>query len=258
MQPTNGLTRRDLLAGAASAAALTALPASAQLASEQPTTATQPASAAEQADRERRMAWWHAARFGMFIHWGLYSIIGRHEWVMENEGIPGGYHDVDDNWKSPRTVIRNLITCAHGGGNYLLNIGPKPDGSIPEESVRILTEVGRWMQRNGGTIYDTQPAQPSRSHTASFTRNGDTLFAHFYWWPHEVAAICGMRVKVKSARMFATGQPLKFEQDPYRVRITGLPHDPPDSPVTTIALECDAEPVQDNIFVRREKPRMGV
>src|SRR5260370_30161775 len=45
-------------------------------------------SAAAQADRARRMQWWHQARFGMFIHWGLYSILGRHEWVMENEGIP--------------------------------------------------------------------------------------------------------------------------------------------------------------------------
>src|SRR5713226_437285 len=40
------------------------------------------------ADRARRMQWWHAAKFGMFIHWGLYSTLGRHEWVMENEGIP--------------------------------------------------------------------------------------------------------------------------------------------------------------------------
>ena len=40
------------------------------------------------ADRERRMKWWHEARFGMFIHWGLYSVLGRHEWAMEQEGIP--------------------------------------------------------------------------------------------------------------------------------------------------------------------------
>src|SRR5258708_21363015 len=39
-------------------------------------------------DRQRRMKWWHDAKFGMFIHWGLYSTLGRHEWVMENEGIP--------------------------------------------------------------------------------------------------------------------------------------------------------------------------
>ena len=40
------------------------------------------------ATRAQRMAWWHAARFGMFIHWGLYSVIGQHEWGMEMEGIP--------------------------------------------------------------------------------------------------------------------------------------------------------------------------
>src|SRR5712691_11545881 len=50
-----------------------------------------------------------------------------------------GYQHADDDWKSPKTVVRNLITCARDGGNYLLNIGPKPDGSIPEDSVRILT-----------------------------------------------------------------------------------------------------------------------
>src|SRR5438128_6824291 len=42
----------------------------------------------EKSDRARRMQWWHEAKFGMFIHWGLYSVLGRHEWVMENEGIP--------------------------------------------------------------------------------------------------------------------------------------------------------------------------
>jgi len=47
-----------------------------------------------------------------------------------------GYQKADDNWKTPRTVIRNLITCARDGGNYLLNIGPQPDGSIPPESER--------------------------------------------------------------------------------------------------------------------------
>jgi len=40
------------------------------------------------ADRARRMQWWHEATFGMFIHWGLYSLIGHHEWAMEKEGIP--------------------------------------------------------------------------------------------------------------------------------------------------------------------------
>jgi alpha-L-fucosidase len=108
----------------------------------------------------------------MFIHWGLYSLIGRHEWAMEMEGIPipqyemlakhftlndsWGYHKADDNWKTPKTIVNNLITCAHGGGNYLLNIGPKPDGSIPEESVAILQAVGKRTGPNATAIYGTE------------------------------------------------------------------------------------------------------
>ena len=66
-----------------------------------------------------------------------------------------GYHKADSNWKTPATVVNNLINCAHGGGNYLLNIGPKPDGSIPQESIDILQSVGKWTHQNGEAIYGT-------------------------------------------------------------------------------------------------------
>ncbi len=84
--------------------------------------------------------------------------------------------------------MRNLVTCARDGGNYLLNIGPKPDGSIPEESVRILTAVGKWMDRNGESIYDTETCQPRRSNYAGFTRKGNTLYMHVHFWPGETVA----------------------------------------------------------------------
>src|SRR5436305_1865074 len=81
-----------------------------------------------------------------------------------------GFQRADDNWKTPRTVIRNLITCARDGGNYLLNIGPAPDGSIPPESERILREVGAWMQTGGATIYSAEPCKVTRANYANFTR----------------------------------------------------------------------------------------
>jgi alpha-L-fucosidase len=56
--------------------------------------------------------------------------------------------------------------------------------------------------------------------------------------------------KVKSARLLSTGRPVAFEQDEYRVRFTGLPAKAPDTPITTIAIECDGEPRQDQYFVR--------
>ncbi len=169
-----------------------------------------------------------------------------------------GYQRADDNWKSAKTVIRNLISCVRDGGNYLLNIGPRPDGSIPEESIAVLTEVGRWMETNGDTIYKSDIAQPRRSAYASFTRTGNTLYMHVHNWPGEDVSITGLKTKAKSARLLKTGESVALSQDPYRLHLTGLPIDAPDSPVTTIAIECEQEPTQDNIFVRENKPRDGV
>ena len=83
-----------------------------------------------------------------------------------------GYQKADDDWKTPKTIVRNLITCARDSGNYLLNIGPKADGSIPEESVRILTAVGKWMDRNGQVHLPDRavPAAPLRTTPASRAR----------------------------------------------------------------------------------------
>jgi alpha-L-fucosidase len=169
-----------------------------------------------------------------------------------------GFQRADDNWKSSKTIVRNLLSCAHDGGNYLLNIGPKPDGGIPEESIRVLSEVGQWMAQNGDSIYKAEICQPASSNYASFTRIGNTLFMHVHFWPGNDVAISGLMVKVKSARLVKTNQQLTFSQDPYRVHITGLPVDAPDTPVTTIAIECDGEPRQDTEFVRKEKPRGSV
>jgi alpha-L-fucosidase len=169
-----------------------------------------------------------------------------------------GYHRADDNWKSSKTVIRNLISCARDGGNYLLNIGPKQDGSIPEDSGRVLTEVGEWMKVNGHTIYESDLCQVRRSNYASFTRIGNTLYMHVHFWPGEYVAISGLKTKVRSAKLVKTGAALKFMQDDFRVRVLDLPMKAPDFPVTTIALECDSEPTQDTDYVRINKPRMGV
>jgi alpha-L-fucosidase len=167
-----------------------------------------------------------------------------------------GYQKTDDDWKTPKTVVRNLITCSRDTGNYLLIIGPKADGSIPDESIKIMTSVGKWMDRNGASIYDTDPCQPRRSNYASFTRKGNTLYMHVYFWPGSTAVIGGLMSQVKSAKMLATGQDVKFEQEKFRVRFLNLPEHAPDDPVTTIAIECDSEPKQDTDFVRRERPRV--
>jgi alpha-L-fucosidase len=169
-----------------------------------------------------------------------------------------GYQRADDNWKTSKTVVRNLIECAGSGGNYLLNIGPKPDGSIPEESVRVLTETGQWMARNGETIYTSDACDTGWENYMSFTCKGNTLYMHVYFWPGEYVAFSGLMTKVKSARLLKTGQNVAFEQGPFRVKFTGLPAEAPDQPVTTFAIECESTPKRDSDYVRRERPRLGV
>ena len=169
-----------------------------------------------------------------------------------------GYQAADDNYKSARTIIRNLISCNRDGGNYLLNIGPRGDGSVPQPEVDVLTEVGRWLNTNGHAVIGTDQCQPRRSQYASFTRSGNTLYMHVHFWPGEYVAISGLQCRVQAAHLVKTGDPVKFTQDPYQTKLIGLPKAAPDSPVTTIAIECDAEPRQDTNFVRINKPRGSV
>src|SRR5580704_2168603 len=143
-----------------------------------------------------------------------------------------GYQRADDNWKTPRTVVRNLITCARDGGNYLLNIGPQPDGGIPPESAAVLSEVGDWMKTGGQTIYAADPCHVSRNAYANFTAKGNTLFMHVYFWPGTDVSISGLKQKVLSAKVLKTGQSATVSQDGFRTHITGLPASAPDSPVT--------------------------
>ena len=116
-----------------------------------------------------------------------------------------GYQAADDNWKTSKAVARNLISCVRDSGNYLLNVGPKGDGSIPAVLQCALREVGEWMAVNGHTIYDSDPCQVRRSNYASFTRTGNTLYMHVHFWPGEYVAIAGLMTKVKSAKLVKTG-----------------------------------------------------
>jgi len=68
-------------------------------------------------DRDRRMQWWREARFGMFIHWGLYSQLGRHEWVMNRERIPvAEYEKLADTWKPKDRPAREWAALAKESG----------------------------------------------------------------------------------------------------------------------------------------------
>jgi len=169
-----------------------------------------------------------------------------------------GYHRADDDWKTPKTIVRNLVTCAQGYGNYLLNIGPKPDGSIPQESIDTLTSTGRWMDNHADLIHSAERCNVTSSEFARFTRKGNKLYVHVYFWPGSTVSIGGLKNKLVSAKLYPSGTPVKFRQDDFRTQFVSLPQTAPDALVSVIEVECDGEPVQDMENVRRNRPRLEV
>ena len=155
-----------------------------------------------------------------------------------------GYNPADHNWKSPQQLLQNLIECARDGGNYLLNIGPRADGSIPEPNVERLKAIGHWLQKNGDTAYTTEKCRFPHGNIGSYTRKGDTLFINIYFWPGKAMTVGGVKCKVNSARFLASGRAVNFSQRGGQLIFSDLPSEAPDSPITVIAAECDSEPVQ--------------
>jgi len=91
-----------------------------------------------------------------------------------------GYAVHDRNWKSPKTVVRKLVECVSKGGNMLLNVGPDAKGHIPKESVKILTEVGDWMQLNGASIYGCGISKIPRQPWGCVTESEADIFLHVF------------------------------------------------------------------------------
>lgn len=119
-----------------------------------------------------------------------------------------GYRTSDNNWKSPETLIRNLVDIASKGGNYLLNVGPKPDGTFPQASIDRLKAIGDWMDVNSEAIYATE-ASPLKSLpwgrcTKKGTIKGTVLYLSVFEWPEDgKLLIPDLDNKIVSAKLLA-------------------------------------------------------
>ncbi len=154
-----------------------------------------------------------------------------------------------EDWRTVREVLSMLRTASAGQGNLLLNIGPHPDGSVPEEAVERLLPVGKWLASNGEAVYgavDRADGNMEWMPTGQWTVKGSTAY---YWcsrWPGTELAIGGLTVKVMKASILASGKPVDFEQTENRLVLKGLPEQNPDpyAGVAVIKLECDRAPRQ--------------
>jgi len=95
-----------------------------------------------------------------------------------------GYNASDLGYKTPKTLIQQLVTVVSRDGNYLLNIGPKGDGTVPTQSVDILNSFGDWMNIYNESIYGTtRSPYPAEPRWGVYTRKAGKLYAHVFTWP---------------------------------------------------------------------------
>ncbi len=174
------------------------------------------------------------------------------EQTIPSTGIPGvdwevcmtmnttwGYSEHDDAWKSNETLIRNLVDIVSKGGNYLLNIGPKGDGSIPQQSIDSMRAIGNWMAVNGEAIYATSASPFEQPAWGRYTKKPGKLYAHVFTWPADgqlSIPLKGQRVAKAYLLADAGRATLKTQTTSDGVTIQ-LPSRAPDAIASVIAIE---------------------
>jgi alpha-L-fucosidase len=146
------------------------------------------------------------------------------------------YNLHDREFKSSQFLIRGLVEVASRGGNFLLNVGPQPDGLIQPEFQERLHAIGEWLAVNGESIYGTTYGPVQGLASLRTTAKNKKIFVHVFDWPSSALDIGGLEAKVVSAHWLATGQPLKFHQTEAKLEIE-LPAQAPDPNVSTIAVD---------------------
>ena len=171
---------------------------------------------------------------------------------VPEQGLPGvdwetcmtmnttwGYSRHDHAWKSAEQLIRTLVDIASKGGNFLLNIGPTGDGSIPAESVDRMQTIGKWMAVNGESIYGTSTSPIGTPDWGRVTQNvkKKTLYLHVFDWPTDgKLTVGGIQDKAFTATLLDGGAEVPVAQIGAATILT-LPSNPPDSMVSVIRLQ---------------------
>ncbi|WP_228486749.1 alpha-L-fucosidase [Paludibaculum fermentans] len=151
-----------------------------------------------------------------------------------------GYIDGEE-FRTPDSLVDDIVDIVSKNGLLLLNIGPRPDGTIPDEAKNILLSIGKWLDTNGEAIYGTRPykvfgegptqvltggftdrkQKPFTGEDIRFTTKGSTLYAIALEWPGKTMTVktIGADQKIKSVSLLGSNAKLKWSQTPQGLKV---------------------------------------
>lgn len=142
-----------------------------------------------------------------------------------------GFNIKDDNYKSVNKLIHYIVNAAGRNANFLLNVGPQPNGIVQEEFRDTLKEVGKWMAKYGASIYGTRGNIMPAQDWGVVTSKGKKVYVHILKDSTQPIVIEGMAGKIKSCRLMGKNKEIKYSQDKNEVTINldGIALDEPDT-----------------------------
>jgi alpha-L-fucosidase len=178
-----------------------------------------------------------------------------------------GYKHFDHNWKSAQETLNILVGLASKNANYLLNVGPMPDGRFPQPAIEILVEIGDWMGIYGDAVHGTrQSPYPYEfewgwiTHQAAAGTTPEKLYLLFKRWPAEPLILRGLHTEVTAAHeLSAPDQVLRLDQsldgDPTELTLH-LPQQKPAAEIPVVALELAGPANVDQRLIAQHQDRI--
>ena len=146
-----------------------------------------------------------------------------------------GFQLTDHNWKSATTLIRSMVEAAGRNTNFLLNVGPRPDGSFPDSAMARLAALGAWMRVNGASIYGTRGGPLTPRPWGVTTQKGDTVYVHLLHGMDAVVALPELPRRVTRAFLLDGGAQVSIAATPGAVTLR-LPRRSSESADQVVAL----------------------